>query len=182
MDKENIMKKWWRLIRYDWPLHFVLLFTEWMPDNAFFLSLRGWLAHFFFGLCGHALEIGRSVSFYNPASIMLGSNIYIAHGCRFMANDQIFIEDEVQFGPYCVLVSGNHTRRNGSFRFGTNELFPITIEYGAWLGANVIVTAGVTVGKGTLVAAGSVVTRDIPDDVMAGGVPAKILKKIEDGV
>lgn len=176
-----MLKKIYHYLRYDWPLHFILFCTNWLPDNVIFLYLRGVLIRPFFASSGKNLAVGRNVVFHNPSNIRLGQDIHISYGCIIMATEVICVGSEVMFGPYCVLVSGNHIRHNGSFRFGTNELLPITIEYGAWLGASVVVTAGVTIGNGALVAAGSVVTRDIPDNVMAGGVPAKILKKIEDG-
>ncbi|MCO5259133.1 MAG: hypothetical protein M9916_03230 [Crocinitomicaceae bacterium] len=52
-----------RLLRYDWPLHFVLLLTNWLPDNVVFLRLRGYLAHFFFLSCGKNLRLGRNLTF-----------------------------------------------------------------------------------------------------------------------
>ena len=56
---------------------------------------------------------------------------------------------------------------------------PVVIEDNVWIGANVTVMPGVTIGKHSVVAAGSVVTTDIPPDTMAAGVPAKIIKKLE---
>lgn len=174
------MTKLKRLLRYDWPLHFSLLLTNWLPDNVTFLRLRGWLASWFLGSCGKNLRLGRNITFYNPSRISIGSDVYIAYGCWFMAGEQISISDGVIFGPYCVIVSSNHSRSEQSFRYGTPVIEPIQIECGAWVAAHVTVTAGATVGRGTLIAANSVVRGEIPDNVLAAGQPARIVKHFDD--
>ena len=173
------MSRWRTLIRYDWPLHLVLALTNWLPDNVIFLRLRGFLASKFFGECGEDLRLGRNVSFYNPGKISLGSHIYMAFGCLYIAGDKpISIGDEVIMGPYCVLASNNHTALGNSFRYGKPESAPIVIKAGCWLGAHVVVTAGSIIGHGVLVAAGAVVTGSIPDRVLVGGMPAKVIKEL----
>jgi acetyltransferase-like isoleucine patch superfamily enzyme len=168
------------LLRYDWPLHFVLLLTNWLPDNVIFFRIRGILARPFLGSCGNNLRLGRNITFYNTPNIHLGNNTYIALGCVFLANDHIWIEDEVIFGPYCVLASGNHTRHEGSFRYGEIQPGPIRVMKGCWLSAHVVVTANTCIGQGTLVAAGAVASRDIPNSTMVGGVPARLIKNLND--
>lgn len=171
------MNKLTRLFRHDLPLHFVLLFTNWLPDNVPFLKLRGWLASHFLGSCGSGLELGRNITFYNPSQIHIGNNVYIAYGCWFMAEEAIRLEDEVLFGPFCVIVSSNHTRgRNGSFRFTAPDSAPIHVGFGSWIAAHVTLTAGAIVGHGSLIAAGAVVTMTIPNASLAAGQPAKVLK------
>ena len=169
------------LLRYDWPLHFMLLLTNWMPDNVLFFRLRGALARPFFGKCGRNLRLGRNLSFHNPQKINLGSNIYISFGCCFLANDAITIEDDVIFGPYCVLASGNHTRFEGSYRYGPVCLSPITIRKGCWLSSHVVVTAGSEIGCGSLIAAGAVVKNKIDSNTLSGGIPARFIKDVHDG-
>lgn len=173
------MNKIWRLIRYDWPLHFVLVLTNWLPDNVPFLKLRGRLASCFLGSCAGRLEVGRNVTFYNPSAITLGSDVYVAQGCWFMAGAPIVVESEVLFGPYCVIVSSEHSRQGRSFRFGASQRAPIRIGQGAWLAAHVVVTAGTAVGEGSIVGAGAVVTRDLPADTVAAGQPARPLRSLE---
>lgn len=174
------MSKLRRLLRYDWPLHFVLFLTNWLPDNVVFLRLRGTLAAPFFGECGRDLRLGRNLSFYNPSVISLGSHIYIAYGCWFMGGAHIRIGDEVLIGPYCAVVSSNHTRRQNSYRYGISSQDPIRIGCGCWIAAHVTVTAGSIVGNGSLVAAGAVVSGELPENCLAGGQPAKVLKYYDD--
>lgn len=173
------MNKISRLLRYDWPLHFVLFFTNWLPDNVIFLRLRGWLASHFLGACGNDLRIGRNVTFYNPSQVHFGKNIYIAYGCWFNAGAEIKLEDEVQVGPYCVIVSSDHTISGYSFRYSEPSRLPIHIGVGSWLGSHVVVTSGSRIGEGSAIAAGAIVVENIPDFCLAGGVPAKIIKKLK---
>jgi len=171
------MNKVSRLIRHDWPAHFVCVFTNWLPDNVPFLRLRGAGLRPFLGSCGKNLRVGRNVTFYNPSQIFLGNDVFVAYGCWFMAGEKIRIGDEVMIGPYCVVSSSEHTRQGRSFRYGVQKSAPIVIGDGSWLAAHITVTAGVTIGSGALVAAGAVVSCDVPDNVMAGGVPARVIRQ-----
>ncbi len=169
-----------RYLRYDWPVHFILLLTNWLPDNVIFLKLRGFMLRPFLGACGTNFELGRNVTLHNPKNIFIGRDVFIAYGCMFLAVDHIHIDDEVMFGPYCVVTSGNHTRAGGSYRKGIDELKPIRIGFGAWIASHVVVTAGVSIGKGVLIAGGAVVTETVPENAVVGGVPARLLKVVEE--
>jgi maltose O-acetyltransferase len=94
-----------------------------------------------------------------------------------MATDLIRIANEVMLSPYCVIVSGNHTSINGSYRYGPAILAPIVIEKGLWIASHVVVTAGCTIGENSLIAANAVVTQNIPANVIAGGIPARIINQ-----
>ena len=174
------MSKYWRLLRYDLPLHFILFLTNWLPDNAPFLRLRGALAQPFFGTCGSNFRLGRNVTFYNPFRIHFGRDVYIAYGCWFLARDKIRIGNEVMFGPYVVLSTGNHTRLDGSFRFGPIKYLPISISDGAWIGAHSTILGGASLGKGCLVGSNACVTRgNVPDNAFVAGVPAGLKQILE---
>lgn len=167
-----------RILRYDLPLHFVLLFTNWLPDLIIFIRFRGFLASFFLGNCGKNLRLGRSITFYNPQNINIGNNVYIAYGNWFSAGDKIVLENEVVVGPYNVFASSDHTKENNSFRYGKVRGKPINIGKGTWIGANCTITAGTNLGKGCLVAANSCITKSFEDNKMIAGIPAKFIKDI----
>lgn len=174
---ENIYQmKIRKLIRYDWPLHFILLFTNWLPDNVMVLRFRGFISSFFFGKCGKDLRLGRGITFYNPSNIYLGDNIYIALGCWFSASDLIEINNEVMVGPYCIFSSSNHTRVNSSYRYGKPNKAPIYIGNGSWLGGHCAILKGVSVGKGVVVGANTVINKSIPDNSFFAGNPGKVIK------
>lgn len=173
------MKKLFRLLRYDWPLHFLLLVTNWLPDNVIILRLRGVIIRPFFKSCGSNLRVGRNLVFYNPSKIAFGSNVYIAYGSWLAASGSICVGDEVMFGPYVVVTDGNHTRIDGSFRYGEPERLHITISRGSWIGAHSIILGGVSIGKGSVVGSGATVIRgEYPDNSFLVGVPAKVKKLI----
>jgi maltose O-acetyltransferase len=173
--------KIWRLIRYDWPTHLMLAITNWLPDNVVFLRLRGWLVGRFLGKAGRDLRLGRNVTFYNPSEIEIGSNVYIAYGCWFMAGEKIAVRDQVLFGPYCVVVSSDHTKVEGSYRYGPPNRAPITVGAGSWIAAHVTITAGSSIGDGCVVGAGSVVRGQFPPGVMIVGQPARVIRTKDGG-
>ena len=167
-----------RLLRYDWPLHTVVLFTNWLPDNVIILRFRGWLIRPFLGKCGRNFRVGRNVTFYNPRNIAIGNDVYIAYGNWFSAGKNIVIEDEVIIGPYCIFASSNHTKFNGSFRHGIPDKKPILVGHGSWIAGQCSILAGSKIGKGVLVAANSVVNGKIDNNMMCAGSPARSIKEV----
>jgi maltose O-acetyltransferase len=176
-----MMRKLIHWLRYAWPLHCVLWLTNWLPDNVIFLRLRGVLARPFLGSCGKDLRLGRNVTFYNPSKIKIGSHVYIACGCWFMAGDVIVVEDQVIFGPYALVVSSDHTFQNGSFRYGAPKMHPIRIGFGSWIGGHVTITAGTNIGAGCLVASNAVVVKaTVAPRSFLAGVPAQVKGRVEE--
>jgi maltose O-acetyltransferase len=175
----QILDKIIRNIRYDLPLHFVLLLSNWLPHNTVFLALRGFLASFFFKKCGKNLRLARNVSFYNPSRIIFGDDVYVGYHSLIIAWKIVEIEHEVLIGPFSVIVSGKHVKLGGSYRWGEPVYEPVKIGKGSWIGAHVTIVGGVTIGRGSLVAANSVVTKNVEDNATVGGVPARPLKEEE---
>jgi maltose O-acetyltransferase len=140
-------------------------------------TLRGWLAGMGLKRCGRNVKISSHVHIFNPHNVTLGDNVYIGPGCYF-GGGEIVLEDEVNIGPFAVVAAGKHTMRDGSYRFGPYEYGPIRIGRGSWICANTVIASGVTIGKGCLVAAGSLVMNDVPDYGVVCGVPAKLLRTL----
>ncbi|MEI5993625.1 DapH/DapD/GlmU-related protein [Candidatus Enterococcus mansonii] len=109
--------------------------------------------------------------------IIFGKNIFINKQVTFVDLGGIVIEDDVLIGPDSRLVTVNHLM-NPEKRRGI-RVAPIHIKKNAWLGANVTVLPGVTIGENSIVAADSTVTKNVPDNVIVAGSPAKKLKEIE---
>jgi len=175
------MTRWRTLLRYDWPLHFILYLTNWLPDNVIFLTIRGSLVRPFLGKCGKNLKLGRNLTFYNPSRIHIGNDVYIAYGCWLAGGGVISIEKEVLIGPYCVIVAGSHLRKDLSFRFGETRNEGILIGAGSWISAHVTISGGSKIGVGCLVAANAAVSgTEFPPRMLCGGVPAKVIKPISD--
>ncbi len=144
------------------------------PNFGRGLAFRGWLYSQIIGTCGQRFKTGPLVNLYNPARLTIGSDVYIGY-CSYIGDGDITLEDQVVIGPFCSVTGGNHLFRDNSVRFGGYEYKPVVIGRGTWLGANVNVLAGVTIGAGCLVAAGSVVTKSMPDNCIVAGVPAKVV-------
>lgn len=113
-------------------------------------------------------------------NIYLGESVFVNSGCYFMDCASITIGNHVFIGPNCGLYTATHPFDMNKRNQGLEKAYPITIESNVWLGANVSILAGVTIGEGSVIAAGSVVTKDIPPHVVAGGVPCRVMKSIDE--
>lgn len=113
-------------------------------------------------------DFGRHITF--------GKNIFINQNVTFVDLGGITIEDQVLIGPMTRIITVNHLldseKRRGM------EVKPVRIKKNAWIGANVTILPGVTVGENAVIAADSTVTKDVPDNVVVAGSPAKIKKHI----
>ena len=164
----------WNNLRYNLPMHLVLLLTNWLPDNVVFIRLRGRLARPFFKSCGARLGIGRNVVFYNPSKICIGKDVYIAYGNWFSSSNGVIIEDEVLFGPYNVIATSNHTKKDGSYRFGRPVGGKIIFRKGCWIAANCTITLNVEIGSGSVVGANTLVNKNVPPNSVFAGTPGSI--------
>lgn len=127
--------------------------------------------------------VDPSVGLFPPFYTDCGKNthlepgVFMNAGCNFQDQGGIYIGAGTQIGHGVVLATLNHEEDPTD----RNTLHPAPIHIGkhAWLGAGAIVTPGVTIGNGAIVAAGAVVTKDVPDNTIVGGVPARVIRKIE---
>ena len=115
-------------------------------------------------------DFGKNISF--------GKNVFVNSGCRFQDQGGITIGDGVLIGHNVVLATANHDLEPSKSR--KLHYKPIKICDNAWIGANVTILQGVTVGEWSVVAAGAVVTHDVEPFTVVGGIPAKFIRKITD--
>ena len=109
-------------------------------------------------------------------NITIGKNVFINHACTFMDRGGITLEDNVLIGPKVNLITTNHPIHPSERRATISH--PIVIKKGAWIGVGATILAGVTVGENSIVAAGAVVSRDVPSNTVVAGIPAKVIKHI----
>lgn len=114
-------------------------------------------------------DFGRNIRF--------GKNVFVNTNCTFMDRGGITIHDKVLFAPRVNLITTGHPTDPVVRRDTISQ--PIVIKTNARLGIGASVMPGVTIGENSVVAAHSVVTKDVPDNVIVGGIPAKIFKHIE---
>lgn len=107
-----------------------------------------------------------------------GKNVFVNFGCSFMDRGGITLEDDVLIGPNVRLITENHAQEPELRRHVYS--LPIVIKRNAWLGSGATVLPGVTIGENAIVAAGAVVTKDVPDNTVVGGIPAKVIKRIKE--
>ena len=129
-----------------------------------------------------AKPVGEGVRIETPfytdfgKNITVGNHVFINAGCKFQDQGGIFIGDGTFIGHNTVLATLDHDIDPDK----RHLLYPAPIHIGnkVWIGAGVIITKGVTIGDNSVIAAGAVVTHDIPANVIAAGVPAKVLREI----
>ena len=133
------------------------------------------------GLLG---SMGERVFIESPVNMAYGCNVFM--GTRVYANFNLVIVDDinvnignrVMFGPSVTISATGHPVYP-EYRFrGAHFSLPVNIKDGVWVGANTTILPGVTIGENSVIGAGSVVTKDIPPNSLAMGVPCKVIKEI----
>ena len=110
-------------------------------------------------------------------NLHIGKKVFINSGSMFVDLGGIYIGDHVLIGPNVTIASVNHRLEPSERR--NLDLDSVCIHNNAWLGANVTVTPGVIIGENAVVAAGAVVTRDVPPNAVVAGIPARVIKVIK---
>ena len=108
-----------------------------------------------------------------------GEGTFVNHGCYFMDGGTIQIGQNVFIGPFCGFYTASHPMKYTERNKGMERALPIVVGDNCWFGANVSVLQGVTIGAGCVIAAGSVVTEDVPENCLIAGVTAAIKKRID---
>lgn len=163
--------------------------------------VRRWCYAPLLGACGERLSVGRNVEICCLGNIYLGSDVALVDGCAVRACDraririegpfaananarlvadvggEILIGRDVMVGPNAVLRASNHVTDRVDVTIWSQGQTGGRIVIGddVWMGANVVVVPGVTIGSHVVVAAGAVVTRDVPDYAVVAGVPARVI-------
>jgi maltose O-acetyltransferase len=110
--------------------------------------------------------------------LQVGDNFYANHGCTILDCNYVRIGKNCLLAPHVCISAATHPVDPTLRANGAEFTAPITIGDNAWIGANATICPGVTLGNNVVVGAGAVVTKDFPDNVVIGGVPAKIIKEI----
>ena len=111
------------------------------------------------------------------ADIKVGRNVFVNQNCTFYDLGGIDIADDVMIGPNVSIITSGHPIAPSQRRAGVIAK-PVVIERNVWIAAGATIIGGVTVGENSVVAAGSVVTRDVPPNSLAGGNPARVIRSI----
>ena len=129
-----------------------------------------------------ASEVDETTMVFPPFQInygrntRIGKNVFINFDCTFLDLGGITIEDNVMLAPKVSLLSEGHPVTISDRQ--TLTAGKIHIKKNAWIGAGATILQGVTIGENSVVAAGAVVSKDVPDNTVVGGIPAKVIKSI----
>ena len=108
----------------------------------------------------------------------VGDYFFANHNCQILDGGRVTFGDYVFIAPNCTFTTAEHAIDAKQRNEGLEVALPIAIGNNVWIGAGTIVLGGVTIGNNTVIGAGSVVTKDIPDNVIAVGVPCRVLREI----
>ena len=139
-------------------------------------AARSWACASLFDSLGRETNVDKGVYFGSGAGVSLGDRSGI--GAESMVLGSVSIGDDVMIGPRCVMVSHEHCFEDSERLMNTQGMAPdrpIRIGDDVWIGVGATILPGVRVGDGAVVAAGSVVNRDVPPLAVVGGVPARVL-------
>ncbi|HEV2034864.1 MAG TPA: acyltransferase [Candidatus Dormibacteraeota bacterium] len=124
----------------------------------------------------HGGTVRCELTTHEGGRLEIGHQVFVNYGSSISAHKLVTIGNGCLIGQYTIIMDCDYHSLGGAD--GHGEPRPIVIEEGVWLGARTIVLKGVRIGRGSVIAAGSVVTRDIPPGVVAGGVPARVIRHL----
>lgn len=162
------------LLMYSWFVRAILFF---LPDIPIFMRLRGFMYSFGMKSCGSDFQVTHDVVIKDLQFISVGNNIFVGNHSVIMGSGEILIGNEVLIGPHVVIISGNHSKIDGSYRYGKSNFGKICIEEGSWITSNCTISMNSKLPFGSVLSANSFLNKnfEIPNAVY-GGVPAKLLK------
>jgi len=155
----------------------LILLLRYSPFN-FSLKIRNFLYKFLFKKMGLNCNITEGVIISHPENISFGNRVSIHQYSILDAQGEIIVEDDVAIGSHCLLITSTHRfeDKNKKIKDQGISTKKIKISSNVWLGSRVTILQGVTIGKNYIIGAGSIVNKNIPDNVVAAGVPCKVLK------
>ena len=171
------MKRFFCLIIYK-------LFFSWLPstDNSLGICriirvLRSGIAGGCFDKYGKHINVEKNADFGTGKDISIGNNSGLGISC--CVRGPLEIGDNVMMGPDVRILTSNHRTDRLDIPMCQQGSFPkekVVIGSDVWIGTRVVILPGVYIGNGSIVAAGAVVSKDVPDYAVVGGVPAKVIK------
>lgn len=161
---------------------FYYAFLSKLPSARFTRIFSNWRVWYFTNMLKIMKKGGNPAMIGNNVYIAKGNKLLLGSGCRINENvhlEKVTIGNDVLIAPHVAILSRMHEFSRLDIPMslqGYQEEKLVTIGDDVWLGRNVVVMPGVTIGNGAIVAAGAIVTKDIPEYAIAAGVPAKVIK------
>lgn len=177
------LKKIWKYINLILYYGFALYLPKSNRPYAFKITkpIRYNICKNIFDYCGKNVNVERLAYFGDGQGIFIGDNSGIGVNCK--VQPPVKIGNDVMMGEDVIIITNTHKFDDCSIpmRIQGSETLPVIIEDNVWIGSRAIILPGVKIGKGSIIGAGAVVTKDIPEYSIVGGVPAKLIRsrKIE---
>lgn len=148
------------------------------PDLFLGNRLRRVFYNLFFKKVGKELIINVNCHFEVPENIVIGDNCSFNRNCWVSGGGGLILGDDVIIGPNIVIHTANHNYKNQDLRIRSqgHTFKKVEIMDNVWIGAGAIILPGVTINSNSIVAAGAVVTKDVQENTIVGGSPAKFIK------
>ena len=139
-------------------------------------TIRSSVGRYVFDKCGKNINIERGANFGTGKGIRIGNNSGI--GVNACIRGPLEIGNDVMMGPEVIIITSNHNHDDIStpMRFQGYKIEPVIIGDDVWIGTRAIILPGKKIGKGAIIGAGAIVTKDVPDYAIVAGNPAKVLK------
>ncbi|MBR1885984.1 MAG: sugar O-acetyltransferase [Schwartzia sp.] len=135
-----------------------------------------------FGSAGESPAVLPVFHCDNGKNIHVGDNFFANYNVTILDNREVFIGDNVLIGPHTLIATVSHPLSPAARRKRRAIAKPVRIGNDVWIGGNATILPGVTIGNNVVIAAGAVVTKDVPDNTLVAGVPAKKIRELEDDV
>ncbi len=142
------------------------------------IEARRAIMHALLGKHGENFNIESNVWFDYGYNTEVGENFYVNHDCVFLDTNKLIFGDNVYIAPQCGFYTAGHPLEAGLRRRELEFAKPIRVGSDVWFGGGVKVLPGVTIGSNVVIGAGAVVVHDIPDNSVAVGNPARVIKKL----
>lgn len=160
---------------------FARYLPQYLPNGHECRKMRGAICKYIFRKCGENINIKRGAFFGSGKNIEIGNNSDIgsnAYIAGIDGGDELIIGDNVMMAPDVVILTVEHKYSDVNIPMNRQGAHSsrVIIEDDVWIGIRAIILPGVKIGKGSVIAAGAVVTRDVPPWSVVGGIPAEVIK------
>jgi maltose O-acetyltransferase len=166
----------WYFFYYGFAQHLPASY-RFQPLGKLAKKLRAMACKRLFRACGQRVNVEKGANFYTGWEIEIGDDSSLGIGC--MIPYDLKVGRDVMMGPYVIVVGDSHRFENRDLPMrlqGIEDYPPVRIEDDVWIGARAIILPGISIGKGAIIGAGAVVTKDIPPYAICAGNPARIIR------
>lgn len=151
--------------------------ASYLPLGNLFKSIRYQICRHLFASCGKNVNVESAAFFYSGKNVSVGDNSGLGRHARI--SGKVTIGRDVMMGPHVTIYTRNHDFSRTDIPMNQQDFCkeePVTIGDDVWIGSHIIILPGVSIGRGSVIGAGSVVTKDVPEWTIVAGNPAKVIR------